>query len=273
MDCESDVVCMGERAAVSVATAGLVECVWKLHVDGAHALTKLGAGGAEIVVDVFAGRFYAAEKIAAAGGSDPAMTQTGVGVFCPVSPMANDAGMEALNGPRDLDLARRELREAGYRGERVVFLGATDIPTINAISEVGADLLRRLGMNVDFVATDWGTTGQRRAMKNPPGPCVSCPMTPCLSGMRSSNTRISKPPGRKLDNTASASGKASARSVVVRTVRSTPCTSANRRVSAATSSKRSSPKSTSTTSEPLKFSPCATNEAIVPGARVLPPPR
>ena len=24
-------------------------------------------------------------------------------------------------------------------------------------------------MNVDFVATDWGTVGQRRAMKNPPG--------------------------------------------------------------------------------------------------------
>ena len=24
-------------------------------------------------------------------------------------------------------------------------------------------------MNVDFVATDWGTTGQRRAQKSPPG--------------------------------------------------------------------------------------------------------
>ncbi len=109
-----------------------------------------------------------ADFMAAAGGSDPAMTRTGVGVFCPVSPMANDAGMEALNGPRDLDRARRELREAGYRGERVVFLGATDLPTIAAISEVGADLLRRLGMNVDYQAMDWGTVVQRRVKRELP---------------------------------------------------------------------------------------------------------
>ena len=32
-----------------------------------------------------------------------------------------------------------------------------------------ADLLKRLGMNVDFVATDWGTVVQRRASKEPPG--------------------------------------------------------------------------------------------------------
>ncbi len=109
-----------------------------------------------------------ADFMAAAGGSDPAMTRTGLGVFCPVSPMASDVGMEALNGPRDLDRARRELREAGYRGERVVFLGATDLPNINAISEVGADLLRRLGMNVDYQAMDWGTVVQRRVKREPP---------------------------------------------------------------------------------------------------------
>ena len=40
-------------------------------------------------------------------------------------------------------------------------------------------------------------------MKKPPGPCVSCPITPCLSGIRSSSARASKPPGRKLDSTAS----------------------------------------------------------------------
>src|ERR1051326_5538586 len=35
---------------------------------------------------------------------------------------------------------------------------------------------------------------------------------------------------------------------------------------------RSSFRSISTTSDPLKFSPCWINEAIVPAARVLPPP-
>ncbi|HRE22429.1 MAG TPA: ABC transporter substrate-binding protein, partial [Rhabdaerophilum sp.] len=37
------------------------------------------------------------------------------------------------------------------------------------MGEVTADLLKKLGMNVDFVATDWGTVGARRAQKTPPG--------------------------------------------------------------------------------------------------------
>ena len=32
-----------------------------------------------------------------------------------------------------------------------------------------ADLLKRLGMKVDFVATDWGTVIARRLQKSPPG--------------------------------------------------------------------------------------------------------
>ena len=32
-----------------------------------------------------------------------------------------------------------------------------------------ADLLKRLGMNVDFVATDWGTVVARQAQKSSPG--------------------------------------------------------------------------------------------------------
>jgi hypothetical protein len=37
---------------------------------------------------------------------------------------------------------------------------------------------------------------ERSAMKKPPGPWVSWPMTPWESGIRSSSTRASKPPGR-----------------------------------------------------------------------------
>jgi len=33
---------------------------------------------------------------------------------------------------------------------------------------VTADLLKRLDMNVDFTAVDWGTVAARRAQKNPP---------------------------------------------------------------------------------------------------------
>ena len=89
------------------------------------------------------------------------------GVFGAHSVMANDAGMGVLTGPHDPAVLRRELTEAGYKGERVVYLAVSDVPRINAIAEVGADMLRRIGMNVDEVSTDWGTVVQRSVSRQP----------------------------------------------------------------------------------------------------------
>ena len=90
-----------------------------------------------------------------------------VGVFGPKSDMANDAGMEVLNGRQDIARLRQDILDAGYKGEKVVFLTATDVPRINAICEVGAEMLRKLGMNVDEVSTDWGTVVQRSVSRQP----------------------------------------------------------------------------------------------------------
>jgi peptide/nickel transport system substrate-binding protein len=49
-----------------------------------------------------------------------------------------------------------------------VLVGQDQAP-LKAMGEVTNALLRSIGMNVDFVATDWGTVGQRRASKSPPG--------------------------------------------------------------------------------------------------------
>jgi len=70
--------------------------------------------------------------------------------------------------PADFAAAQRALREAGYAGEPVVIISPTDIPATHTMSQVTADLLRRLGMTVDFVATDWGTVLARRSNRNPP---------------------------------------------------------------------------------------------------------
>ena len=48
-------------------------------------------------------------------------------------------------------------------------LVAQDQAPLKAMGEITADLLKKIGMTVDFVATDWGTVGQRRASKNLPG--------------------------------------------------------------------------------------------------------
>ncbi len=90
-----------------------------------------------------------------------------VGFFTPGSPMASSAGMEALSGQHDIAALKRQIVDAGYKGERVVYLSVTDVPRINAIAEVGADMLRRLGLNVDEVSTDWGTVVQRSVRREP----------------------------------------------------------------------------------------------------------
>ncbi len=109
-----------------------------------------------------------ADFMTAAAGTDPSLWKAGVGVFTPGTPLANEAGIAAITAPRDLERSRRELREAGYAGETVVVLSPSDQPALTALGEVGQDLLKQLGMKVDFRVTDWGTLVQRRSNKEPP---------------------------------------------------------------------------------------------------------
>ena len=95
--------------------------------------------------------------------SDRSQWQDGVGLFTPGTPMATGAGLERLSGPARLDEARRAIAAAGYRGERVVVMQPTDHPVNNVMAAVGADLFKRLGLNVDIQAMDAGTMFQRRA--------------------------------------------------------------------------------------------------------------
>jgi peptide/nickel transport system substrate-binding protein len=61
--------------------------------------------------------------------------------------------------------ASEALKASGYKGERTVVLSPSDYPQINALTLVTADLMKRVGFNVDLVAMDWGTLVQRRASK------------------------------------------------------------------------------------------------------------
>ena len=105
--------------------------------------------------------------LTAIAGEDRAMWHDKVGFFHPNSPFANDAGMEALTAPRDFDKAKRMLEAAGYKGERTVILDATDFPALHAIALVGADTMKKIGLNVDLQETDWGTITQRFSSHEP----------------------------------------------------------------------------------------------------------
>ncbi len=74
----------------------------------------------------------------------------------------------APRGPAAMERARAALREAGYRGEAIVHVNPTDFPAVTQQGRVTADLMRRLGMNVELVESDWATTIARRAKKDPP---------------------------------------------------------------------------------------------------------
>src|SRR5262249_47047941 len=67
-----------------------------------------------------------------------------------------------------LDRARQLLREAGYHGERIVFITSTDIPPIGRMAEVVAQNLQRIGMNIDLQVNDWGTVVTRQPRRDPP---------------------------------------------------------------------------------------------------------
>jgi peptide/nickel transport system substrate-binding protein len=105
------------------------------------------------------------DYLRAVAGTDPAMWNTGIGFFPPTSPMASAAGMEALTTPRDLAAARAAL--APLAGQRVVLIGPADYPQVQALTEVAADMLRRLGLNLDYRPTDWATVLQSRSNRGP----------------------------------------------------------------------------------------------------------
>ena len=107
------------------------------------------------------------DVMTAVAGDDPKMWNTGVGFFCPNTPMATGVGMEALTSPRDLPRAKQEIAAAGYKGEKVALIAATDFPVLKAMADVTADMFKKVGLNVDYIATDWGSVVTRRANKGP----------------------------------------------------------------------------------------------------------
>jgi peptide/nickel transport system substrate-binding protein len=83
------------------------------------------------------------------------------------SPLANDGGshwFKEYNPKKALQL----LKEAGYNGEPITVLAATDHNTITPATQVLIQAMRDAGINVDAQSMDWGSVVSRRAKKEPP---------------------------------------------------------------------------------------------------------
>jgi peptide/nickel transport system substrate-binding protein len=98
-------------------------------------------------------------------GDDPTMWRDGVGIFTPGTDMASDAGMEVLNGPRDLAKVRAAIKDAGYNGEITVLLAPNEPHYRKAMADITDATLRSVGFNVEDQSMDWGTAIERRENK------------------------------------------------------------------------------------------------------------
>ncbi|MCC7282467.1 MAG: ABC transporter substrate-binding protein [Acetobacteraceae bacterium] len=83
--------------------------------------------------------------------------------------METDAGSEPYKAPKDYKKAEALFQEAGYKGEPITILHATDHAYINPANLVMIQQLRRAGfLKLDVQAMDWGSVVARRAKKEPP---------------------------------------------------------------------------------------------------------
>ena len=89
------------------------------------------------------------EFMTAGTSAGPTGWHVPTGYFPPDAPMASDVGLATLTGPRDLGKVRRDLQAAGYGGEKIVLITPANALTVKAFSDVAADRLRKVGMNVD----------------------------------------------------------------------------------------------------------------------------
>jgi peptide/nickel transport system substrate-binding protein len=107
------------------------------------------------------------ETMQAVAGDNPAGWRLCPSFFTPGTPSYTEAGADNLKGPRRYEEAKRLLAEVGYKGEKIVLMAATDIALTKLQADVTAEMLGRIGMNVDYVQTDWGTLAARRNRKTP----------------------------------------------------------------------------------------------------------
>ncbi|MGI4942128.1 MAG: ABC transporter substrate-binding protein, partial [Janthinobacterium lividum] len=101
-------------------------------------------------------------------GEDHRLWNGKCGFFLPGGPLSTEDGRSVMDGAPDHAKVKANLQAAGYKGEKVVFVVPSDLASLNAFSAVAADMFRRVGINLDYQASDWGPVAARLANKGPP---------------------------------------------------------------------------------------------------------
>jgi peptide/nickel transport system substrate-binding protein len=83
------------------------------------------------------------------------------------TPMTNDADIDWFKAAPDPAKAKQLFQEAGYKGEKVIVLQATDFDFMNNSAQLVAGWLKEIGVNVELAASTWGGVVTRRAVEAP----------------------------------------------------------------------------------------------------------
>jgi len=67
----------------------------------------------------------------------------------------------------DIETAKKMVAESGYNGQLAVIINPTDFSTIGPLGDITFDMFKKIGINAELQATDWGTVVQRRSTKEP----------------------------------------------------------------------------------------------------------
>ncbi len=107
------------------------------------------------------------EVMDAVMGGDPESAIVPMGYLATGNPDVDNAGMDEITKRRSVAEIKALFADAGYHGETLVMLHTTDQPFYNLATLVVLDSLKRVGVDVQDQAMDWGTTLQRRSSKEP----------------------------------------------------------------------------------------------------------
>ena len=106
------------------------------------------------------------EDYAIGVAGDPKNGHPCLSVYTCNTPLASEIGAGALKGKRDYDKAKALIKEAGYKGEKIILLDATDQPIVHAQALITLEMLKKLGLNAELASSDWGTLITRRSVKD-----------------------------------------------------------------------------------------------------------
>jgi peptide/nickel transport system substrate-binding protein len=97
----------------------------------------------------------------------PRYYHTNFSIFGYNVPMSNDANTAWFKAAPDPAKARQLFQEAGYQGEKVIVLQATDFAFMNNSAQLIANWLRNINVKAELAAMTWGEVVTRRASTKP----------------------------------------------------------------------------------------------------------